>query len=68
MSILSVPIPNNMLESINELIKQGIVANKAEAARRAIQLYLEDQAVKAVLKASKEPSLKGDLDELAKKI
>lgn len=68
MSILSVPVPDKMLESINDLIKQGIVANKAEFARRAMQLYLENEAVNTVLKASKEPSLKGDLEELSKKL
>lgn len=68
MSILSVPLPADMLKSIEQLVKQGIVETKAGVARKAIQMYLEDQAVQAVLKASREPSLKGNLDKLAKKI
>lgn len=68
MSILSVPLPADMLQAIEQLIKQGFVSNKAELARKAIKQYLEDQAVQIVLRASQEPSLKGDLDDLAKKL
>lgn len=68
MSILSVPLPADMLQAIEQLIKQGLVSNKAELARKAIQQYLEDQAVQAVLRSAGEPSLKGDLDKLAKKL
>lgn len=68
MSILSVPLPADMLRAIEQLIKQGFVPNKAELARKAIKQYLEDQAVQVVLRASQEPSLKGDLDDLAKKL
>ena len=68
MSTLSVPLSKEMLEGINALVKQGIASNKAEAVRQAIKMYLEEQAVQAVLKAEKEPSLKGDLDDLAKKL
>lgn len=68
MSVLSVPLPHDMMKSLEQLVQRGVAQNKAEAARKAIQLYLEDQAVEAVLKASKEPSLKGNLDKLAKKL
>lgn len=67
MSTLSVPLSAAMLKQIESLVDQGIAANKADAVRKAIDKYLEDQAVEAVLKASKEPRLSGDLDELAKK-
>lgn len=68
MSTLSVPLSPEMLKAIDRLVEQGVVSNKAEAARQALQLYIEDQAVQAVLKASKEPTLKGNLDDLAKKL
>lgn len=68
MSTLSVPLPHDMMNALEQLVKHGTVQNKAEAARKAIQLYLEDQAVQAVLKAEQEPSLKGKLDDLAKKL
>ncbi len=68
MSTLSVPLTEDMLEGINSLVKQGVAANKADAVRQAIKMYLEDQAVKAVLKAQQEPDLEGDLDDLATKL
>jgi len=68
MSTLSIPLSDSMTKAIEDLIKRGIASNKADAVRQAIQMYLEDQAVQAVLKASQEPSLSGDLDELEKKL
>lgn len=68
MTTVSVPLSDDMLRHIQELIDRGIAANKADAIRKAVQKYLEDQAVEAVLQAREEPSLKGDLDELADKI
>jgi Arc/MetJ-type ribon-helix-helix transcriptional regulator len=68
MTTLSVPLPSDMSRGLEDLVKAGIASTKAEAARHAIQRYLEDQAVQAVLKASGEPSLHGNLDELAQKL
>ena len=67
MTTVSVPLSDDMLRHIQELIDRGIAANKADAIRKAVKKYLEDQAVEAVLRARKEPTLEGDLDELAKK-
>ena len=68
MTTLSVPLSGNMLQAIENLVKDGIAANKADLVRKALNKYIEDQAVKAVLDAAKEPSLEGDIDELAKLI
>lgn len=68
MTTLSVPLPSDMSQGLEALVKAGVASTKAEAARQAIQRYLEEQAVQAVLKASTEPSLTGDLDELANKL
>lgn len=68
MSTISVPLSDDMLNSLKMIVKQGIAPNMAEAVRQAVKKYLEDQAVESVLKASKEPRLSGDLDELAKKL
>lgn len=68
MTTISVPLPENLLSALEMLVAQGIVPNKAEGLRQALRQYLEDQAVEAVLKASKEPRLEGDIDELAEKI
>ena len=66
MTTLSVPLPADILEAIENLVKRGIAANKADLVRKALQKYIEDQAVKAIFDAAKEPSLEGDIDELAK--
>ena len=68
MSTLSVPLTPDLLNGLENLVKGGIASSKAAAARRAIEKYLEDQAVEAVLKASKEPRLRGNLRDLMKKL
>lgn len=68
MTTISVPIPAHLEESLNNLIKSGRGSNKAELVRRAITQMIEDEAVDVVLRAMKEPTLSGDLRELAKKI
>mgnify|MGYP001597619896 FL=1 len=67
MPTISVPINAKQEEFINDLVKSGIVANKAHAVRRAIDLFAEEEAVRAVLRAQKEPNIKGDLRKLVKK-
>lgn len=67
MSTLSIPVDADMLGAIEQLVRNGFAANKSDAVRRALTMYLEEQAVQAVLRAEKEPRLKGDLEELAKK-
>lgn len=49
------------------LIKEGNASNKADLVRKAIDRYIEEQAIEDILKAAKEPRLEGDLDELAKR-
>lgn len=68
MSTVSVPLSEEMLKGLKALIRDGLAANMSDAIRQAVKLYLEEQAVNIVLKASKEPSLEGDLNELAKKL
>lgn len=68
MSTLSVPLPPELSKSLEDLVKKGHAANKADAARKAIKKYIEDKAVEDVLLAAKEPSIEGDLDDLLEKI
>ena len=68
MSTISVPLSDEMLKDIKSLIDQGVGENVAELVRKAIRRFLEEEAINAVIKASKEPSLEGDLDELASKL
>lgn len=67
MSTLSVPLPPHLEEFVKDQVKQGQAANKAEVVRKALKLLREEEAIMAVLKAEKEPTLKGDLRKLAKK-
>ena len=67
MSTLSVPLTPNLEEFVNEQVKTGRASNKADVVRKALKLLEEEEAIMAVLKAEKEPILRGDLRKLAKK-
>ncbi len=68
MTTISVPLSAQLLKHLEELVQIGKAPNKAAAMRMALEKYIEDQAVERVLRAQKEPTLYGDLDELVKKI
>ena len=68
MTTISVPLPANLEEFVNKMVKDGNAANKADVVRKALKLLSEEEAVNAVLQAQREPNLKGDLRELAKKL
>jgi len=65
MTTLSIPVDDDMARQIKALVAQGAAKNIADIGRTAIKKYLEDLAVQQVLQAQKEPSLNGDLDDLA---
>ena len=67
MSTISVPLPANLEEFINRMVKSGEAANKADVVRKALRRMSDEEAVAAILRAQKEPNLKGDLDVLARK-
>ena len=68
MSTLSVPLNKNLEEIVNSFVKKGFAPNKAEVMRKALIFLAEEEAVRDVLRAEKEPILRGDLRELIKKI
>ena len=68
MSTLSVPLTPRLEEFINSQVKSGRAANKADVVRRAIVSFSEEEAVQDVLRAMREPVLKGDIRGLMKKI
>jgi Arc/MetJ-type ribon-helix-helix transcriptional regulator len=49
------------------MVKSGNAANKADVVRKALKRMSDEEAVEAILRAQKEPNLKGDLDVLARK-
>lgn len=64
MSTISVPLSPEQEESLNSLVESGYGSNKADVIRRALKKADEDEAVKRILLAQAEPSLKGDLKDL----
>lgn|GEM_PF-231009 len=72
MSTLPVPLPRDLEEFIDSMVKSGKASNKADAVCKALKKYAEDQAIEAVLRAEQEARegkvLKGDLQTLLKKI
>lgn len=72
MSTLSVPLTPALEEKINQLVSDGHAANKAEAARKAIEFYSEKMAIQDILDAEQELKegkiLRGDLDDLLKQV
>lgn len=67
MSTLSVPLNKDLEEIVASFIKKGYAPNKAEVMRKALIFLAEEEAVQDVLRAEKEPILRGDLKELIKK-
>lgn len=69
MSTLSVPLTPELEIRINSVIELGISSSKADLARTALEKYLEDLAVLAVLQSEQEVKegkiLQGDLDQLS---
>ena len=68
MTTISVPVSPIQEAFINAQVKKGFAANKAEVVRKALTLLAEEEAVAAVLKAEQEPTLKGNIKDLMKKI
>lgn len=68
MTTVSIMMEEELSRAVDNFVKLGIAGNRSEFIRRAVQLYVEEQAVQAVLKASKEPRLRGNLRDLAKKL
>ena len=68
MTTISVPLTAELMKLLEKLLEEGAGATKADIMRKALKKLAEDQAVQDVLDALKEPTLHGDLRELAKKI
>jgi len=67
MSTISVPLTPELEEKIESLVKNGVGTNKADVMRKALSRLSEEEAINAVLRAEKEPTLHGDLRKLVKK-
>jgi len=71
MSTISVPLPANLEEFVDRMVKSGNAANKADVVRKALRRMSDEEAVNRILEAEKEitlgKGLRGDLRELAKR-
>lgn len=54
MSTLSVPLNPRLEAMIEDLIRKGFAANKAEVARKAIERLAEEEAINIVLQSEEE--------------
>ena len=72
MSTLSVPLDASLENFVNDMVRRGAAANKADVARKALRRMSEEEAINAVLQSEREIDegkyFEGDLRELIKKI
>lgn len=72
MSTLSVPLKPKMELEIERLVKSGYGANKADFVRKALEYFMEELAVTAVLQARQEVKegkiLTGNFKDLLKRV
>lgn len=67
MTTLSVPLTPELAKFVEEATKSSGLT-KTDIMRQALTLYAEELAVRKVLIAASEPTLKGDLRELMSQI
>ncbi len=68
MTTLSIPLNQELVAFVESQVKSGKAENKAAVVRKALRLLAEEEAVQAILKAAREPTLKGNFRELIKKV
>jgi putative addiction module CopG family antidote len=70
MTTISVPIPENLVDFINQMIATGEAETKAEVIRQALRKYAEEEAFASVLRSRQEIKegklLEGNLVDLVK--
>ena len=54
MTTISVPIPQNLEDFINQMVASGEAETKAEVVRHALRKYAEDEAFASVFKSRQE--------------
>jgi len=67
MSTLSVPLTPELEKQLMHLVESSGLS-KADVTRQALKRYAEEEAVAEVLRACKEPTLYGNLEDLMKQI
>jgi Arc/MetJ-type ribon-helix-helix transcriptional regulator len=67
MATISVPLSPELQHRLDSLVASGIGSNRADVMRRGLELLAREEAVNAVLRAEREPVIRGDLRELLTK-
>ena len=67
MATISVPLKKEQEQKLDELVRSGVGESRAAVMRKALEKLAEDKAVEEILRAEQEPTLKGDLEMLARK-
>jgi len=60
MSTIFVSLSAELEHELDTLIAEGVGSSRADVMRKALKKFSEDIAVAAVLKAEREPVLRGD--------
>ncbi len=68
MPTLSIPVDDSVREQIEQFIAQGEFPSISAFGNRAFKKFLDELVVQQILESQEEPTLYGDLDELAEKI
>ncbi|MBM3271939.1 ribbon-helix-helix protein, CopG family [Candidatus Kaiserbacteria bacterium] len=68
MSTISVPLDKRLEAELDRLVAEEAGSSRADVMRQALRRFAEQRAIQDVLDASREPSLRGDLRALSKKL
>ncbi len=68
MATISVPLSADLQHRLDSLVSDGVGSNRADVMRRALLKLAEDEAVNAVLRAQREPVIRGNIRDLLTQI
>lgn len=68
MATISVPLSAELENRLDALVSDGVGSNRADVMRRALAKLAEDEAVNVVLRAQREPVIRGDIRDLLTQI
>lgn len=68
MATISVPLSAELENRLDALVSDGVGSNRADVMRRALAKLAEDEAVNAVLRAQREPVIRGNIRDLLTQI
>ncbi|MBL4644633.1 MAG: hypothetical protein JKX80_02080 [Candidatus Pacebacteria bacterium] len=64
MTTISVPLTKEREAQLDNLVSSGVAPNRAAVMRKALDKLAEDEAIQAVLRAEREPIIRGDIRKI----